>query len=149
MHFEIFLGQDSKRHREISIWACVCSCSLIDSHFRPMHSGIHSTPCSNMAQNDDGATHETKVNGTPPVFGTDTPPPRCSRWKGYTAEICRSKSQDPQLKTNYVTIMKMKKTLVLYHIISSLHENLISLLGCTGKNKYSSIFVIGSLWIWR
>lgn len=73
---------------------------------------------------------------------------RC-RWKGDTAEICRSEPQDPQLKTNYVTIMKMKKTLVLYHIISSLHENLISLLGCTGKNKYSSIFVIGSLWIWR
>lgn len=40
-----------------------------------------------------------------------------------------------------------EETFVLYQIITSLHENLISLLRCREKNKYSSIFVIGSLWI--
>lgn len=65
---------------------------------------------------------------------------------GGVAEISRNSHRFPNLKIldyNY----ENEETFVLYQIISSLHENLISLLGCTEKNKYPSIFVIGSLWI--
>lgn len=62
------------------------------------------------------------------------------------AEIGRNSHRNPNEKISRYNY-ENEKTFVLYQIISSLHENLISLLGCTEKNKYPSIFVIGSLWI--